>query len=87
MFTHRNLGKDAVSGVNPPKTPFMPQIAHSLNKPSLRYFESLFLGISSQHNLDFPAEFPLTVAATVGLRVRVVTVGFAAMRMRESYSL
>jgi hypothetical protein len=71
MFTHRNLGKDAVSVVNTPKSPFIPQIAHSLNKPGPRYFESLFLGISSQNNLDFPAEFPLTVAATVGLSVRV----------------
>jgi hypothetical protein len=71
MSTHRNPGKDAVSVVNAPKSPFIPQIAHSLNKPSLRYFESPFLGVSSQNNLDFPAEFPLTVAATVGLGVRV----------------
>jgi hypothetical protein len=72
MFTHRNLGKDAVSVFDTPKYPFIPQIAHSLNKPSLRYFESVFLGISSQNNLDFPAEFPLTVAATVGQSVPVI---------------
>lgn len=71
MLTHGDLGKDAVSEVNTPKSPFIPQIAHSLNKPSLRCFESLFLEIFSQNNLDFPAELQLTVTATVGLSVRV----------------